>query len=298
MNLHELTSIIVQALFAFIFILGFITIVILLVVNILCKEEKNKTDNINNKDNKDNNGNNIDEFKNKDIIDKNYIKKYYKSGLINALKGKFSNDTFIFFINHNDPEDVKLPYELLSPTRVIKNDERLFKFDTSGYDQFIITRAERDSDLSSNLNFGVTLGYFHDEMSYKLYIENDGGFLKMCYNFTYYYDVSIDKISDRKLESKNKLINFIQKNNLNSQELVDYYLNVIKLKQPSLEEMYDILIKFEKSKKELLRINTLNSQEKVSHLIDDFKQKHNNNYQYDNIDRELLSLFKNNDIKK
>ena len=142
--------------------------------------------------------------------------------------------------------------------------------------------------------FGLSYGSFRDEISYKSYMKDDY-LLDLIHNFTYNYDVNISSL---RLKSKNTLINFIQKNNLNSQELVDYYLNVIKLKQPSLDEMYDILIKFEKAKKELLRINTLNSQEKVSHLIDDFKQKHNNNYQYDNIDRELLSLFKNDDIKK
>lgn len=91
------------------------------------------------------------------------------------------------------------------------------------------------------------------------------------------------------------MIKFVKGNQLTSQEIIDYYINLIKSKQPSNEEIYEKLIKFEKAKDALNRINTLDSNEKVSNLVERSKEKYNNNNKaHDNIDKELLALVKSN----
>lgn len=71
-----------------------------------------------------------------------------------------------------------------------------------------------------------------------------------------------------------------------------WYLNLIKSKQPSNKEIYEKLIKFEKAKDALNRINTLDSHEKVLNLVERSNEKHtnNNDNDNDNVDKELLSF--------
>ena len=68
---------------------------------------------------------------------------------------------------------------------------------------------------------------------------------------------------------------------------MDYYIGLIKKNQPSFDEMIDILIKYEKSKRELNKINLIDGNQKVNEMIENSKTR--NNTQFDKIDKELLS---------
>lgn len=223
-------------------------------------------------------------------INNNTINQLYNTRLIDILKGSFGENRFIFFVDHNDAENIKLPYELLSPRRSVENDNTLFTLNTAGYDQYFIRPDIRDGNLDSKISLGqdfVTYKTDHDYLN--LSHQHHSLYLNPNLTFNYRFDTSqsIDYVG----QSYKSMIKFVKGNHLTSQEIIDYYINLIKSKQPSNEEIYEKLIKFEKAKDALNRINALDSNEKISNLVERSKEKYNNDH--DNIDKELLSLVKN-----
>ena len=293
MNLHELTSIIVQALFAFIFILGFITIVILLVVNILCKEEKTKTDNINNDNNDDFDGR--DPFE----IDKYYIMKTYGDELIYPLMGqeRKNKNVYSFYINKNNAMDIKLPYEFLSPIKTLESNKGHVLFELNvddNYEHFLI-HPTCGSTLDNNLSLGVNFG--SGRSSGWLTSENYRYFSALnysqgiSYNFTRNHDIN-ERVLQDDVESSDALFELINTYNLNSESLIKYYIALIKKNQPTVDELIDILIKFEKAKEEIDRVKIIDQNQTLNTMLEN-SVSHKDN-QFDSIDKELMSLVNSN----
>lgn len=235
---------------------------------------------------------NVENHQNIDI-NNNKINQLYNTEIIDILKGTFGKNRFIFFVDHNDAENIKLPYELLSPRRSLENDNTLFTLNTAGYDQYFIRPDIRDDNLDSNISLGqdfVTYKTYHDYLN--LSRQHHSLYLNPNLTFNYRFDTSqsINHIG----QSYKSMIKFVKGNHLTSQEIIDYYINLIKSKQPSNEEIYKKLIKFEKAKNALNRINTLDSHEKVLNLVERSNEKHTNNNDNDNVDKELLSFVQFN----
>lgn len=232
---------------------------------------------------------------NEDIIDEDYIKKYYDNNVVNTLRGQANNrdNKFAFFINRHDAMDIKLPYELLSPKLSVKHDDQLFTLNTEGYDYYRIILSVSDNDLNLRSSFGRDFSYKtnHNEIICSKLLS-----LSLYYDFTQDIEVDLNQILDSLAVSESSLVDFIQENNLKSQEIVDYYVRLIKLNQPSIDEIYEKLIKFEKAKKEMNRIREINKNEKVSQLVEDYKSKNTHKDQYDSIDRELISLLRSDKL--
>ena len=190
------------------------------------------------------------------------------------LKGYFEKNILIFYINQNDASDIKLPYELITSKNIYKSEkDLLFEIDTSDYDQYMI-RYDRDPNSSiSKKCFGLSYGNFHDDNSYK-FMKKEKSLLELMRNYTYNYNVDVDHIGNVKRDSRFALIKFIKNNQLTSDELVNYYIHLVELKQPTDNELINKLIYFEKYKKEHLRLHDVNSQEKVLNLIDNYQKDH------------------------
>ena len=246
--------------------------------------------------NNDNNTNN--DSKN----EKKYIEHTYK-GLIYPLMGTTQRkniDFNVFFMNRHDVTDIKLPYEFLSPIKTHKNNDNLFTLDidSSQYDQYIITNAYGHQGMYAMTNlFNWYTSREYKEHEKRLH-ERDYHFITVGHDITGDYEVDQDYLynhsSVRTGEGLNELIN---KHDLKSKSLMDFYLALFKKKQPSYDEMIDILIRFEKSLDQIKRIDQVNNSEKLNDMLETYAN--NDSYQKNNItkiDEDLASLIKNKDI--
>lgn len=246
--------------------------------------------------NNDNNTNN--DSKN----EKKYIEHTYKE-LIYPLMGTTQRkniDFNIFFMNRHDVTDIKLPYEFLSPIKTHKNNDNLFTLDidSSQYDQYIITNAYGHQGMYAMTNlFNWRKSSQYKEHEKRLH-EKDYHFITVGHDITGDYEVDQDYLynhsSVRTGEGLNELIN---KHDLKSKSLMDFYLALFKKKQPSYDEMIDILIRFEKSLDQIKRIDQVNNSEKLNDMIETYANQ--DSHQKNNItkiDEDLASLIKNKDI--
>ena len=233
---------------------------------------------------------------NNDKIDKDYIMSKYGNNLIYPLMGyrNHDNEFYSFYINKNDAMDIKLPFEFLSPIKTMNSDNKDIFFELNvddNYEHFLIHSDDQ------SLFFGdKALGKSSDSedllnsISYEKFVFYD-------YNISIKYDVIREYKNhkdrfDQHFESSETLINLIETYDLDSQSITEYYIALIKRNQPSFDEMIDILIKFEKSKEEIKRINLINKNERLNKMLENSKYRDDRNF--DNMDKELLSLINNN----
>ena len=242
--------------------------------------------------NPDNTNKNTYEDNNEDIIDKNYIKKEYGNFLIYPLMGQNNkfDKSFVFFINKNNAMDIKLPYEFLSPIKTCENDDALFYLDI---DENYYCMVMQDYSPNSYAKFGPTYNNWNRSDDYFLFNGLLDYYKTITCNFTSSYTIDYSCFSSISPLTK-CLKSLINQYNLNSQTLVDFYYLLIKKKQPTLEEMYDILIKFEKSKEEINRIDNINHHQKLNTMLEDAEKSSFKDEKYDNIDKELMNLVNSN----
>lgn len=236
-------------------------------------------------------------------IDKRYIERKYK-GLIYPLMGTSqykSVDFNIFFMNRHDVTDIKLPYEFLSPIQTYKNDDDLFTLDidSSKYDQYLITDAYNDCGvyaMTNLFNWNTSRKYKRSEEHLH---DRNYHFITVGHNITNNYEVDKDLLDvyNHSVKTGEGLKELIDKHNLKSKSLMNFYLVLFKKKQPSYNEMIDILIRFEKSLNQIKRIDQVNNSEKINDMLETYVN--NDSYQKNNItkiDEDLALLIKNKDI--
>ena len=278
-----------------IIILGFVTISIIswTIGYMIYNKRHSKSKNNNNDNNTNNNSKN----------EKKYIEHKYK-GLIYPLMGTTQRKNIefkVFFMNRHDVTDIKLPYEFLSPIKTHKNNDNLFTLDidSSQYDQYIITDAYGHQGMYAMTN----LFNWYTSREYKEYEERlhdrDYHFITVGHDITCDYEVDQDLLImyTSSVKTGKGLIELINKHDLKSQSLMDFYLALFKKKQPSYDEMIDILIRFEKSLDQINRIDQVNNSEKLNDMLETYAN--NDSYQKNNItkiDKDLASLIKNKDI--
>lgn len=272
-------------------IIGFIAITTLIIVTI------NSINNNENYDSHDHNLNKNNTVQNHEEINKDYIIQKYGYSLLYALMGQRDkeSDIYSFYINKNDANDIKLPYEFLSPIKTLElnydNHNLLFKLDINNNYEHLLIHYNNDDDYSygryNNLilgkcysNYGNEIRWSHDK-AYKnfnlLYRNGD-----IAYSFTRYHQINRDSLSNH-FKSGKALIRLIDKYNLNSESIIQYYISLIKQKQPSIDELINVLIKFEKSKQEIHHLNILKQNETINNMLENNKYNHTNHLKYDNI---------------
>ena len=209
-------------------------------------------------------------------IDKNYIKRKYDADLLYPLMGQRdkNQDVYSFYINKYDAKDIKLPFELLSPIKTLESDRHnaVFELDVKeNYEQFFIYTPYYNVGYT-DLAFGVNRYnmWFNDE-DYRYFrgIKDRG----MDAQFTYHYHVDKGRLKGHARSAK-AIIELVDTYNLTSQSIVDYYVRLIKQHQPSIDEMYEILIKFEKSKQEINRLNVINQEKILNKALNDLSLIH------------------------
>ena len=231
-----------------------------------------------------NNDNDIDNDDNNDTSLNKFIYRNYKNSL-DSLFGGEESEIFLFFVNQDDPNDIKLPYQFLSIQKSLKED-RLFVLDIPD-DYIQLTFKSRD-----HIN-DVVLRYPDFKWLTNSHYNNYNAYPKTS-------DIHVIENNEFQLSQFDSGLNlqtfcsnlkkFIDKNQLNPELLIDYYTRIIKQKQPSLDEKYEILTQFEKAKDQAIRLNTLNNQNKVDELIKDYNNKGYNNDTYSKVNEELLNL--------
>ena len=272
-------------------LLVLIVLIILLIVTFKKDKSNNNKlkDNINN-DQQNNNNNNEDE------INENYINKKYGTQLLYPLIGETCNDDkecYTFYVNKDDVTDIKLPYEFLSPIKTLNNnhEEIFFKLDVDkNYDQYIIT-----PDTQSSRVYNLDIGLPRDADIWTNNIEyNYFGGQDIRYIITSFIDdLWFSRNNIMLMQSGESLLNLIKKYNLQPRTLIDFYISLVKKQQPTIDELIDILIKFEKSKIEIERIGDINHYQTINKMLENSKYRDDRNF--DNMDKELLLLIKNND---
>lgn len=276
-----------------IIILGLITISIIVyaIGYIIYNKRHVKSDN--NNDTNNNNNNN----------ERKYIEHKYKR-LIYPLMGTTQRKNIefkVFFMNRYDVTDIKLPYEFLSPIQTHKNNKNLFTLDidNSQYDQYIITNAYGHQGMYAMTNlFNWRKSSQYKEHEKRL-LDRDYHFITVGHNITRNYEVNQYYFDEYKnsINTGEGIKELINKHDLKSRSLMDFYLALFKKKQPSYDEMIDILTRFEKSLDQIKRIDQVNNSEKLNDMLETYANQ--NSHQKNNItkiDEDLASLIKNKDI--
>ena len=241
-----------------------------------------------------NNDNDIDNNDNNDTSLDKFIYRNYKNSLNSLFGGEDDKSKlFLFFVNQNDPNDIKLPYQFLSIQKSLKED-RLFVLDIPD-DYIQLTFKSRD-----HIN-DVVLRYPDFKWLTNSHYNNYNAYPKTS-------DIHVIENNEFHLSQAdsglnlqtfcNNLNKFINKNQLTPELLIEYYTRIIKQKQPSLNEKYEILTQFEKAKDQAIRLNTLNNQNKVDELIKDYNNQGYNNDTYSKVNEELLNLVNKSNKSK
>ena len=270
--------IIVKSIILVILILMTITLVAVMMsfFNLINNLEKNMID-----DNQDSDVSYHDKIRN------NYIRS------LNSLFGGSPSSSYIFFVNQNDPNDIKLPYQFLSIQQSL-NVNKLFALDIPfNYTQLMF----RSNEDIHNVTLHIPSRQWVDVTKYESFdIYYKTGNKVIVVNNQFKLDYNDTNSNEENLI--NNLKTFIDDNQLNPESLIDYYTALIKQKQPSFDEKYDILTRFEKAKDQVIKLNTLNNQAKVDKLLEDYNQKGYSNDTYDQINNELLNLVNHKDESK
>jgi len=182
--------------------------------------------------------------------------------LIKALAGGEKDKVFTFFINLNNIKDIKLPYQFLSPQKAIDNNT-LYEFDISHNQYIQAVIFNNQSSMSLTYDFDL----LHRSRSYS-FSEN-----LIPYNFKrfdiIYNDQSyINNFDDDHLV-KSQLIDFINQYDASSQTLIDFYVQLIKHKQPSYDKMCEIIDHYEEAKEEFKNIKVANHNETLNKMLED-----------------------------
>lgn len=221
--------------------------------------------------------------KNKDkngekIIDEDYIHNRYDfKKVTNLLSGndtkEDSDDPFhIIFINKKDINDIRLPYQFLSPKESIKNSEGQnidFNFNVNDYYvcQFHYNNYNREKsfikidDETMLEDIDLTLFEYPIEINY-----HERLLFKM-----------IDESRDHIFKESN-IYHLMKKYDFDAIDLIQYFNHIFESIQPSEEEIMNVLIQYHKIMKELKQIDLTNRNEKINHALTEYQsQSHQTN---------------------
>lgn len=275
-------------------LLVLITLFILLIVTF--KKDKSNNNKLKDNINDDQQNNNKDQ--NEDEINENYIKKKYGTQLLYPLIGETCNDDkecYTFYVNKDDVTDIKLPYEFLSPMKTLNNNHEkiFFKLDVDkNYDQYTIA-----PDTQSSRVYNLDIGLPRDAKIWTNDIEyNYFGGQDIRYIITSFIDdLWFSRNNIMLTQSGESLLNLIKKYDLQPRTLIDFYISLVKKQQPTIDELIDILIKFEKSKIEIERIDDINHYQTINKMLEDCSEREKESI--DQIDKDLLSLVSSENKK-
>ena len=182
--------------------------------------------------------------------------------LIKALAGGEEDKVFTFFINRNNIKDIKLPYQFLSPQKAIDNNT-LYEFDISRNQYAQVVIFNNQSSMSITYDFDL----LHRSRSYS-FSEN-----LIPYNFKrfdiIYNDQSYINDFDEDHLVKSQLIDFINQYDALPQTLIDFYIQLVKHKQPSYDKMCEIIDHYEEAKEEFKNIKVANCNETLNKMLED-----------------------------
>lgn len=182
--------------------------------------------------------------------------------LIKALAGGEEDKVFTFFINRHNIQDIKLPYQLLSPQKAIDNNS-LYEFDISHNQYIQVVIFNNSSSMSLTYDFALC----HKNRSYS-FSEN-----LIPYNFErfdiIYNDQSYIDDFDEDHLVKSQFIDFINQYDASPQTLIDFYIQVIKHKQPSYDKMCEIIDHYEEAKEEFKNLKVANRNETLNKMLED-----------------------------
>lgn len=180
--------------------------------------------------------------------------------LIKALAGGEEDKVFTFFINRHNIQDIKLPYQFLSPQKAIDNNT-LYEFDISHNQYTQVVIFNNQSSMSLTYDFAL---YHRDYKSSENLIPYNFKRFDIIYNNQSY----INNFDEDHLV-KSQLIDFINQYDASPQTLIDFYVQVIKHKQPSYDKMCEIIDHYEEAKEEFRNIKVANHNEKLSRMLED-----------------------------
>jgi len=222
----------------FIAILAILLIITILVISIEGNNEKNK------------------HGKNNKIKTSNPAHKK----LIKALAGGEEDKVFTFFINRNNIKDIKLPYQFLSPQKAINNNT-LYEFDISHNQYIQVVIFNNSSSMSLTHDFSL---YHRDYKSSENLIPYNFKRFDIIYNNQSY----INNFDEDHLV-KSQLIDFINQYDASPQTLIDFYIQLVKHKQPSYDKMCEIIDHYEEAKEEFKNIKVANCNETLNKMLED-----------------------------
>lgn len=182
--------------------------------------------------------------------------------LIKALAGGEEDKVFTFFINRNNIKDIKLPYQFLSPQKAIDNN-KCYEFDISRNQYIQVVIFNNQSSMSLTYDFAL----LHKSRSYS-FSEN-----LIPYNFErfdiIYNEQSYINDFDKDHLVKSQLIDFINQYDASPQTLIDFYIQLVKHKQPSYDKMCEIIDHYEEAKEEFKNIKIANRNETLNKMLED-----------------------------
>lgn len=268
---------------------------IFLTIALIIVFKKDKSNN-NNNDRQTNDGHKDED---EDEINKNYIKRKYGTQLMYPLIGETCNDDkecYVFYVNKDDVTDIKLPYEFLSPIKTLNNNHEkiFFKLDVDkNYDQYVIA-PDTQSSRVYNLDIGLPryTNIWTDNFEYNYFGAHDDRYITT----SFINDLWFSRNNIMLIQSGESLFNLIKKYDLQPRNLIDFYISLVKKQQPTIDELIDILIKFEKSKIEIERIGDIDHYQKINKMLEDCNDKEKESI--DQIDKDLLSLVSSENKKR
>ena len=182
--------------------------------------------------------------------------------LIKALAGGEEDKVFTFFINRHNIQDIKLPYQFLSPQKAIDNNT-LYGFDISHNQYIQVVIFNNSSSMSLTYDFALC----HKNRSYS-FSEN-----LIPYNFErfdiIYNEQSYINDFDEDYLVKSQFIDFINQYDASPQTLIDFYVQLVKYKQPSYGKMCEIIDHYEEAKEEFKNIKIANRNETLNKMLED-----------------------------
>jgi len=219
--------------------------------------------------------------KNKDendeeIIDEEYIHNRYNFKKVAAiLSGNDiieNNDeqSHIIFINKEDINDIRLPYQFSSPKESIKNSDG------------------QNIDFNFNVNdYYVCQFYYNNYNREKSFIKIDDETMLEDMNLTlfeYPKEINNHLISKMIDESRDNLFkesniyHLMQKYDFGAIDLIQYFNHIFESIKPSEEQIMNVLIEYHKTIKELKQIDLIDRNEKINQALTEYQsQSHQTN---------------------
>jgi len=223
---------------------------------------------INKNKNKDENG--------EEIIDEEYIHNRYNFKKVASLLSgndieENNDDPFhIIFINKKDINDIRLPYQFLSPKESIKNSDG------------------QNIDFNFNVNdYYVCQFYYNKYDREKSFIKIDDETMLEDMNLTLFESPKeinnhliskmIDESRDNLFKESN-IYHLMQKYDFGAIDLIQYFNHILESIKPSEEEIMNVLIQYHKTIKELKQIDLIDRNEKINQALTEYQsQSHQTN---------------------